>query len=372
MKTFTKAMLVSAISTFLLISNTYSQTKERISIVSVETNGLLKKQNEITSIVNFEFQKLQFYEIVEKRDLSDYVKSENINPDSCFSLQCLINIGELVGLDKIVSGSIQRMGEKIMLSLRIIDVKSKKVIKYQANEYLNVETEIQQMVELSVRKMHDLTTDQLAENYLIDKEKSINQTLVKNLKLSGPRMGASYITGEFGKRLSTIEDDGGYNIFPLITQFGYQYEIQYLGAGNFQALFEFIGMLSGMEHQMFIPGITVLNGFRNSKTGIEFAFGPTFGLRKTADGYYDENNQWHLMSDFVISEEYKSPKDKGYKIIRNNLDKRGHETLSTGWVWAIGKTFRSGHLNIPINAYVVPRKEGWYVGLSMGFNIRKK
>lgn len=356
----------------LLINNAHSQSKERVAIVSVETIGILKKQNEITSIVTYEFQKLQFYEVMEKNDLNDFVKRQNINSDSCFSLQCLVNIGELAGVDKIVSGTVQRMGEKIIFSIRMIDVKSKKVSKHQVGEYLSIETEIHRMAELTIRKMHELPTDQVTENYLIDKDKTVSQALVHNLRLSGPRMGAAYVTGEFGKRLSANEDDGGYNISPLLTQFGYQYEIQYLGAGNFQALFEFIGMISGMEHQMFIPGITVLNGFRNSKTGIEFAFGPTFGIRKTADGYYDKNNQWHLMEDFVYTESFTSPRDKGYRVVRNNLDNRGNESLSTGWVWTVGKSFRSGHLNIPINAYVVPRKEGWYVGVSAGFNIRKK
>lgn len=228
------------------------------------------------------------------------------------------------------------------------------------------------MIELSIKKLHQIQTDQLMENYLIDKEKGASQMVVSRLKLSGPRMGVALITGEFGKRISASKDDGGYDINPLISQFGYQYEIQYLGAGNFQALLEIIGMVSGMEHQMFIPGVTVLNGFRNNKTGLEFAFGPTFGVRKIADGYYDENNQWRLMNEFSRDSLYNSPKERGFKIIRENIDNRGVASLTTGWVWAIGKTFRSGHLNIPVNAYVVPRKEGWYVGLSFGFNIRKK
>ena len=46
--------------------------------------------------------------------------------------------------------------------------------------------------------------------------------------------------------------------------------------------------------------------------------------------------------------------------------------FKTGWVWAIGKTFHSGYLNIPVNLFYSSGREGGYVGLSMGFNITKK
>ncbi len=370
MKTLIK--LTVLVSSIFFANTMFSQSKDRIAIISIESNGLIKKQNEITTIVNLEFQKLQFYEVLERYDIKEFLKKSNTNIDSCLSISCLTSIGEDIGVEKVVSGSVQRIGEKIVFHIRIIDVKTGKVYKSQVNEYLNIETELQRMAELSIKKMHQIDVDPLVENYLVEKYNSVNPIPINNLKLNGPRMGVAFITGEIGKRLSANEENGGYNIIPMITQFGYQYEVQYLGSGNFQALFEFVGMVSGMEHQLFIPGITILNGFRNSKSGLEFAFGPTFGLRKTADGYYDENNKWCLTREFKFDSVYTSPKDKGYKIIYDNLDSRGEISLLTGWVWAVGKTFRSGHLNIPVNIYAIPRKEGWFAGVSVGFNIRKK
>lgn len=126
--------------TFLLLFHAFiinAQNKERIAVVSIETNGLLKKQKEITSMVNLEFQKLQFYEVIEKQDMLDYITGQMINPDSCYSLKCLISIGKAIHADKIASGTMQRMGEKIVFSIRIIDVKTEKVEKSQVNEYIN-------------------------------------------------------------------------------------------------------------------------------------------------------------------------------------------------------------------------------------------
>jgi hypothetical protein len=57
----------------------------------------------------------------------------------------------------------------------------------------------------------------------------------------------------------------------------------------------------------------------------------------------------------------------------SRLDSRGDIKLQAGFVFAIGKTFHSGYLNIPVNFfYSTSREGGGYLGLSMGFNIAQK
>ena len=62
-------------------------------------------------------------------------------------------------------------------------------------------------------------------------------------------------------------------MFRVMIQFGYQFEWQYMSAGNMQALIEFIPLISGMEKGRFIPSVTLINGFRHSRTGWDSAFG---------------------------------------------------------------------------------------------------
>ena len=174
-------------------------------------------------------------------------------------------------------------------------------------------------------------------------------------------MGIAYITGDKGDRLEASKEEGGYDVYPVLTQFGYQHEVQYLNEGNFQAVFEIVGLISGIDQGLFIPSVTFMNGFRNNKYGIEFAFGPTFGIVTKTEGYY-KDGKWNRKKDWDGIGDIK---------VVERIDRRGDPVLSSGFVWAIGKTFKSGHLNIPVNAYVAPGKEGWYVGLSFGFNSRK-
>ena len=101
--------------------------------------------------------------------------------------------------------------------------------------------------------------------------------------------------------------------------------------------------------------------------------GPTFRLTQQAEGYYLGDtiggDGYDVIEDWVKASRYSTP--SGYT---NSLrtDKRGVVRFKTGWVWAIGKTFHSGYLNIPVNLFYSSGREGGYIGLSMGFNIAKK
>jgi hypothetical protein len=190
-------------------------------------------------------------------------------------------------------------------------------------------------------------------------------------------MGLSYVIGNTAKILAAPEIQGGwgFNSPVVLSQIGYQFEGSYLSAGNFQALIEGLIFINGIEKEMFSPSFALLNGFRSSKNGWEFGFGPTFRLTTQSQGYYlgdtigGVGGEYDVINDWVKSSKSNTP--DGYT---NTLrtDKRGDIRFKTGWVWAIGRTFKSGYLNIPVNLFYSSGREGGYIGLSMGFNIAKK
>ena len=131
-------------------------------------------------------------------------------------------------------------------------------------------------------------------------------------------------------------------------------------------------MLNGIEQQMFNPSFVFMNGFRSSKLGLEFAFGPSLSFTKLAQSYYDtEQEKWFLGSEFDHTDVNGNWIDNPYPLV-DRVDSRGNTKLSAGFVVAVGKTIHSGYLNIPINAYFSSSKYGWYTGLSIGFNIKSQ
>lgn len=46
--------------------------------------------------------------------------------------------------------------------------------------------------------------------------------------------------------------------------------------------------------------------------------------------------------------------------------------IHTGFVFAAGKSFKSGRMNYPVNVFVIPSKSGMRLGLTFGFNAKNK
>jgi hypothetical protein len=281
----------------------------------------------------------------------------------CFGRQCLLEAGRRLKADKMLTGSIELYGNSITLNLRLLDVTSGTIEKTIVQEFLDLKNQIPTMISLTVKKMFDQSIDNELFTKLtkkFDYENLVNNPDVEKLNLSGPRMGFALFTGQMATILKAKQLEGGFNMSPFMFQFGYQYEVKYLNEGNIQALFEFIPMITGLDQGKFIPSLSILNGIRSNIGGWEVAFGPNVRLTTQIEGYYDNQNKWRIdASNPEIPREERA-------------DSRGTPRLAGAFVIAVGKSFRSGKLNIPVNAYIVPGRNGigHQFGISFGFNAR--
>ncbi len=343
--------------------------KPSVTVLNIDSKGLNMDPSQMGNMVRIELEKLNLFDVMDRYDVSYVIEKNKLNITNCYGKICLLEIGSIINSEKMFTGSAELIGETIIITFRLIDVKTSAIEKTQVNEYLNLPKELQEMVKISVRQLFALPNDEPMLNYLTKRnnyESSTNNSNKSSINLSGPRSGFTYFTGEAGKVLARKRADGGYGSYPVMFQFGYQFEVQYLNEGNYQALFEFVPTISGFNQNIFIPSITIMNGFRNNKHGWEIAFGPTFNIVNKAKGYYDENKNWHLQSDW----EDKS-KANPYSL-EKHLDSRGTAEIQAGFIVAVGKTFKSGKLNIPLNLYCVPNKDGIRLGASFGFNAKRR
>jgi hypothetical protein len=135
-------------------------------------------------------------------------------------------------------------------------------------------------------------------------------------KLSGPRIG---LTAIGGKMAETLKDK--YDAFPLVTQFGWQFEWRYFSVENGPTgVVEFVPLIGGVEQGLILPSLSLLIGMRSRK-GVEFGIGPNISV-------------------------------SGASI-----------------VIAAGITKKTGNINWPINLSLLPSEKGLRVSLLVGFNI---
>ncbi len=371
----TVTMILSGIITMNALSlNAQQDTKPVVAVIGIDSKGMDYDAESMAYMVRLEMEKTNVYYVMDRYDVSEILSRNSIDPATCMGKTCVVEAGKVLKADKMVTGSIERFGEKIVISLKVIDVKSDMVEKQDVTEYLNLQVEIQKMIGISVQKLLGLTPDKDLVSLLVNYDAPIKSPKTK-ATYSGPRMGGTVMFGQAARRFNAPTSEGGFNMFPVMFNFGWQQEIQYLSSGNFSALVEIIPMIGGLESGKFIPSLTLMNGFRMGKGSWEFAFGPSFRLVQMAQGYYapDENGDpvWHLEKEWnsydpVTHTYVQNP----YPIIRN-LDSRGKYRVSASLMLSVGRTFKSGYLNIPVNVYASFRREGTVAGVSCGFNITR-
>lgn len=142
--------------------------------------------------------------------------------------------------------------------------------------------------------------------------------LVRELSRSGPRFGITWLAPGVQDTLSSRLDT---KIQPVITQFGWQYERQFASLENGPvALNEWILLVGGLDQGVFLPSLTWLVGIR-TRSQYELGVGPNATPAGVA---------------LAVS---------------------------------VGKTFRAGALNVPLNLAVVPSRFGPRVSMLTGFNL---
>lgn len=366
MKTIMRKIFFMVI--MMTVKNLSAQT---IVVAPLKSYGLLSSSNTVTKITRLELVKLNKYAVLDEFDRDELSDHERF--DSCFGKTCLIEFGKALKTDFVLSGNVDGLGNKIVVSLKIIDVKAGQISLNKSMEFDNQEFELQRMIGIVLAEMHGIAADAETMKRLAFKNEVIVSNNVGRINNSGPRMGIAYTTGTVNEFVTRSEKEGGLEIAPFVSNIGYQFEGQYVGTENFSALVEGLFMFSGLEQGKFIPSFSLLNGYRFGQSGWEFAFGPTFSLSKTSMGFFDTENlldtahvKYWSRSDMALS---------GFDIAETpysyskNLDARGDLALSTRWLMAFGRTFRTGALNIPVNIFYSSQKGGGMIGCSVGFNV---
>jgi TolB-like protein len=337
----------------------------KLAVISFDANDQALRTAELTELLRIEISKHNKYEMIDRYEIAESLTEADISSSTCFSKSCLSKAGETLDVDWVVSGSADKLGDALFIRLRMVNLKTKTIEKEVVREFLNIPEKINTMISICVNQLLGLENDQVIINSLSNRESyesAINNPYFQTLNLSGPRMGYTFFTGDAVATLRKSKNEGGYDAFPAFFQMGYQFEKQYLNEGKWQALFEFIPLVSGLDQGYFIPSMTIMNGIRSNKNGLEFAIGPSVNFSSETKKYLAADGTWTRPEDVEnidnLPLEYKA-------------DSRGNLRMKTYVVIAAGYSLKSGKLNIPINVFVVPSKDDVRYGFSFGFNARK-
>jgi len=364
-----------------------AQNNATIAVANPNVNTLTVRPEAAAKMMRLELIKINKYKVYDEFDMNEVIKANEEYKTGCYGQSCLTKLGNELKVDYVMSGSLDGLGNKIVVTIKIIDVKNQALYKSSVREFDNQETEIQRMIEIVLADMHGITVDKVITDRLAFKNEVITSNNIGKINNSGPRIGFAYLTGSVNEFATREMKYGGLGIQPFTSMIGYQIEGQYVGTENFSALVEGIINVSGLEQGQFVPSISLLNGFRFGKANWEFAFGPRFGISSTSQGFFDTENEYSSDGRYFSESDWNAyviennndpsnpvldPNNPGFDYgFEKNFDRRGEKSLATTFLIAFGRTFQAGALNIPVNLFYSSQRGGGYVGINMGFNVQK-
>lgn len=348
-----------------------------IAVANPNVNGLTVKPESVAKMMRLEAIKLNKYKVYDEYDMADVLKAKEEYRSQCYGQNCLLKLGAELNVNYVMCGSVDGLGNKIALTIKIVDVKNQTLYKSSVKEFDNQETEIQRMIEILLYEMHGFTVDKVIADRLAFKNEVITSNNIGKINNSGPRIGGAALVGSLNEFATRSTSEGGLDIAPFVSMIGYQFEGQYVGTENFSALVEGIINVSGLEQGKFLPSFTLMNGFRFGKSGWEFAFGPRLSVKHTSQGFFDTDNLYSQNGKYFSESDWAKYAANNQVTLNEaytfeeNLDMRGSTKLSTSFVVGFGRTFRAGSLNVPVNLFYTSQKGGGFAGINVGFNVQK-
>lgn len=213
-KKWTLLMLFISLGLFAnaQVNNVSKENKQSVTVLNIDAKGLDIDPTQMGNMVRIELEKLDTFQVMDRYDVAYVVEKNKLNISNCYGKICLVEVGNTIHSDKMFTGSMELIGETIIATFRLIDVKSGSIEKTQVNEFLNLPKELQSMVKICVSEMFGKPVDPTILEYITKKnnfDNAINNNNKNKVNLSGPRSGCTYFTGEIAKRLEAPRSEGG-------------------------------------------------------------------------------------------------------------------------------------------------------------------
>ena len=119
------------ILTFLLLSQFFGYIIAQTTIAVIEFDARNISAGEVATLTDRfrdELTKTNQFTVIERGKMEEVLKEQGFRQSGCVSDECVVEVGQLIGVQQMVGGSIGKVGNVYSVSARIIDVQSGKII----------------------------------------------------------------------------------------------------------------------------------------------------------------------------------------------------------------------------------------------------
>jgi TolB-like protein len=115
----------------------HAAERQKLAVLDIEAKGVDKSTAEtITDIVTVALKKLGVFDVISRADIQQMLNFEESKQlvGCSSSSNCIAEIGGALGVAKVVTGSVGKLGQSYVLNLSLLDTKTAKVIERESRE----------------------------------------------------------------------------------------------------------------------------------------------------------------------------------------------------------------------------------------------
>ena len=141
--------------TLLLFINLIWGQNITIAVFDFENNGLETNEvRQLSTRLESELVKLGDFKVVERTKIDEVLKEQKLQMSGCAE-ECLIDVGEILGANQIILGSIGKIGGLYTLSAKLVDVESGELL--MASDF-DAENGLRELLQIGLKEVaYELT-----------------------------------------------------------------------------------------------------------------------------------------------------------------------------------------------------------------------
>ncbi|OGF47062.1 MAG: hypothetical protein A2231_05795 [Candidatus Firestonebacteria bacterium RIFOXYA2_FULL_40_8] len=117
---------------FVFFFNAFAEepAKTRIAIIDLGAQGV--SQSEALSVTDFLQQDMMNsgrYILVERKKIEQVLKEQKFQLSGCTTTECAVEIGKILNVEKMIMGSVNHLGEKYFINIRMVEVETGKIVR---------------------------------------------------------------------------------------------------------------------------------------------------------------------------------------------------------------------------------------------------
>jgi len=112
------------------------QVKTNVAVLDFESQDISLSANKaLSNIVRKELIHVGNFNVIDRGNMEQILKEQGFQQTGCTSQECIIAVGRLLGVNKIISGSISKLGQMFIIDLQLTDVERGQIEKLESEKF---------------------------------------------------------------------------------------------------------------------------------------------------------------------------------------------------------------------------------------------